>query len=251
MEGRVAIVTGGSRGIGRAISERLAADGARVVVNYVERADAASDVVAAIEHAGGHALAIRADVSRKVEVDAMVEETVATWGRVDVLVNNAGISPTFEFLECPEDAWDRVTEVNLKGTFLCSQAVARVMVDQRIAGRIIAVSSISAIVGGSLQAHYTPTKAGQRSLMRSLALALGPHGITCNSVLPGTITTEINADFLADRETSETYLRRIPARRLGVPDDVAGAVAFLASEAAAYVNGAEILVDGGALVAFP
>ena len=138
--------------------------------------------------------------------------------------------------------------MNLKGTFLCSQAAARIMVDQGRGGRIISISSISALVGGGLQTHYTPTKAGQRSLMQSLAIVLGPHGITCNSVLPGTIATDINAEDLADPHKLRYMQERIPAGRLGRPDDLAGPVVFLASDEAAYVNGAELLVDGGLFV---
>jgi L-rhamnose 1-dehydrogenase len=250
LNGRVAIVTGGSRGIGRAISERLAQEGARVAVNYTAQADAAAEVVRAIEQAGGSAIAIRADVSNQAEVRAMVSQVLTTWGTLDIMVNNAGISPMASFLEITEALFDRVVAVNLKGTFLCSQEAARVMLEQDRPGRIIAISSISAIVGGSLQSHYTPTKAGQRSMMRSLAIVLGPHGITCNSVLPGTIATDINAGFFTNPANGDHYRSRIPVGRLGKPVDVAGAVAFLASDEGAYVNGAEILVDGGALVAF-
>jgi L-rhamnose 1-dehydrogenase len=145
----------------------------------------------------------------------------------------------------PEELWDRVQDVSLKGTFLCSQAAARVMVAQGRGGRIIAISSISALVGGGRQTHYTPTKAGDYSLMQSLAIVLGPHGITCNAILPGTIATDINREDLADPAKRAAVEKRIPLGRLGEPDDVAGPVVFLASEAARYVNGAGLLVDGG------
>ncbi|HET7571439.1 MAG TPA: SDR family NAD(P)-dependent oxidoreductase [Gaiellaceae bacterium] len=245
---RVAVVTGGSRGIGRGICERLAADGLQVVVDYPSEDDDAGATLAAIESAGGSAVAIRADVSRKAEVDALFAEVLERFGRVDVLVNNAGICPFSEFLEISEELWDRVHAVNLKGAFLCSQAAARAMLERGEGGRIVCVSSISALVGGPLQVHYTPTKAGVRSLMQSLAVVLAPHGITCNSVLPGTIATDINAGFFEDAETLRRYSEGIPAGRLGTPADVAGAVAYLVSEEAAYVNGADILIDGGAFV---
>ena len=245
LDGKVALVTGGSRGIGRAICERLAAAGAQVAVNYPSEEDGADETVAAI---GGRAVAIRADVSRKAEVDAMVAETVERFGRLDILVNNAGICPFSEFLEISEELWDRVHAVNLKGAFLCSQAAARAMLERGGGGRIVSVSSISALVGGPLQVHYTPTKAGIRSLMQSLAIVLGPHGITCNSVLPGTIATDINAAFFEDPALLERYEAGIPTGRLGRPEDVAGAVAYLVSDEAAYVNGADLLVDGGAFV---
>jgi L-rhamnose 1-dehydrogenase len=248
LEGKVALVTGGSRGIGRAICERLAVAGAHVAVNYPSEDDAPSATLAAIGAAGGKAVAIRADVSRKTDVDAMVADVVGRFGRLDILVNNAGVCPFSEFLEISEELWDRVHEVNLKGAFLCSQAAARTMLERGAGGRIVSVSSISALVGGPLQVHYTPTKAGVRSLMQSLAIALGPHGITCNSVLPGTIATDINAAFFEDEEVRRRYEARIPTGRLGRPEDVAGAVAYLVSDEAAYVNGADLLVDGGAFV---
>lgn len=245
LDGKVAVVTGGARGIGRAICERLAADGVHVVVNYPNDEDDGAATVAAI---GARAIALRADVSRKDEVDAMFATVLEQHGRVDILVNNAGICPFSEFLEIGEELWDRVHAVNLKGAFLCSQAAARAMLDRGEGGRIVSVSSISALVGGALQVHYTPTKAGIRSLMQSLAIVLGPHGITCNSVLPGTIGTDINAQFFEDAETKRQYETRIPIGRLGTPADIAGAVAYLVSDEAAYVNGADLLVDGGAFV---
>jgi L-rhamnose 1-dehydrogenase len=248
LEGKVALVTGGARGIGRGVCERLAAAGAEVAVNYPSEDDNADATVAAIEAAGGRAVGFRADVSRRDEVEQMFAAVLKRFGRVDVLVNNAGICPFAEFLEISEELWDRVHGVNLKGAFLCSQAAARAMLDRGEGGRIISMSSISAIVGGSMQVHYTPTKAGIRSLMQSLAIVLGPHAITCNSVLPGTILTDINAEFLQDPDHLRHYESRIPVGRLGRPADVAGVVAYLASDEAAYVNGAEILVDGGALV---
>jgi L-rhamnose 1-dehydrogenase len=245
---RVAVVTGGSRGIGRGICERLATTGLQVVVNHPGDDEHAQATVLAIEETGGSAVAIGADVSRKDEVDAMFASVVERYGRVDILVNNAGICPFAEFLDIDEELWDRVHAVNLKGAFLCSQAAARAMLDRGEGGRIVSVSSISALVGGPLQVHYTPTKAGIRSLMQSLALVLGPHGITCNSVLPGTIATDLNAQFFEDEERRQRYEAGIPVGRLGSPADVAGAVAYLVSDEAAYVNGADILIDGGAFV---
>jgi L-rhamnose 1-dehydrogenase len=247
LKDKVAIVTGAGRGIGRAIAVRFGQEGARVVVNYSASEQAAQEVVEAIKAAGGEALAYRADVSAKAEVDAMVQATLGAYGRIDILVNNAGICPFADFLDISEELWDRVQDVNLKGTFLCSQAVARVMVEQGTRGRIIAVSSISARGGGGQQAHYTPTKAGQDLLMKSMAIQLGPHGITCNSLAPGTIVTDINREDLANPAKREYMLSRIPLRRLGEPEDLAGPAVFLASDDAAYVTGAFLLVDGGFL----
>ena len=248
LKGKAAIVTGGSRGIGRGVSIGLGAAGADVAVNYRGNKQEADEVAGNIRESGGRAIAIRADVSDRHEVQDMFATVQREFGGVDVLVNNAGICPFQDFLTMPEELWDQVQSVNLKGTFLCSQAAAQVMVAQGRGGRIISISSISALVGGGRQAHYTPTKAGQRSLMQSLAIVLGPHGITCNSVLPGTIATDMNAEDLADPRKRESMLNRIPVGRLGRPDDLAGPVVFLASDEAAYVNGAELLVDGGLFV---
>ncbi len=244
----MALVTGASRGIGRAIAERLAAEGAAVVVNYAAAAAAAQEVVDRITGGGRQALAVRADVSDAGQVKRLVDDTLAHFGRLDILVNNAAVCPFNDFLAITPEEWDRVLAVNLRGTFLCSQLAAREMVARGTRGRIIAVSSIAALFGGGpQQAHYAASKAGQLTLMRSLANVLGPYGITCNVVLPGTIATDINRDFLARDERAQAYAARIPAGRIGAPHDVAGAVAFLASDDAAYVNGAAITVDGGAL----
>ncbi len=248
LKGKVAIVTGASRGIGRGISIGLGAAGADVVVNYRDNQDEAEEAVEKVAKSGSRAIAVRADVADRGEVEVMFATVRREFGGIDILVNNAGICPFHDFLTMPEGLWDQVQAVNLKGTFLCSQAAARIMVDQGRGGRIISISSISALVGGAMQTHYTPTKAGQRSLMQSLAIVLGPHGITCNSVLPGTIATDMNADDLADPHTRKYMRERIPAGRLGQPDDLAGPVVFLASDEAAYVNGAELLVDGGLFV---
>ncbi len=255
--GKVALVTGGQRGIGRAICLALAKAGARVAINYHvpetqefgrnNTADAL-DVVAEIEANGGSADLFVADVSRKADIETMMDNVVGRFGSLDILVNNAGICPFHEFLTMPEELWTRVQDVNLKGVFLCSQAAANIMVRQGRGGRIVSISSVSALVGGAMQTHYTPTKAGVHSFMQSLAIVLGPHGITCNSVMPGAIATDINRDDLADPDKRAAVAKRVPVGRLGEPDDIAGPVVFLASEAARYVNGASLLVDGGLFV---
>lgn len=248
LEGRVAVVTGAARGIGRAIALRLGAEGARVVVNHPGEIDPAESVVAEILAQGGQAVALEADVSEAPAVQQMFADTVAQWQGVDILVNNAGICPFVEWFDLTEAVFERVHAVNVTGAFLCSQAASRLMRDQGRGGRIISLSSISALVGGSFQTHYTPTKAGVRSLMQSLAIVLGPYGITCNSILPGTILTDINRDHYADDQVLARDSGRIPLGRLGTPEDIAGVAAFLASDDARYVNGADILVDGGRFV---
>lgn len=251
-KGKVALVTGGSRGIGRGISEMFAREGAKVVVNYAPGADSgafsgsAERLVGALREAGGEAVAYPADVSKSGEVKDMVLFARKQYGQIDILVNNAGICPFAEFLDMSEEIWDRVFAVNLKGTFLCSQAVARVMIEQEIKGRIICISSIGAVAGTTFQSHYCPTKAGVNLFVKSIATALGPHGITVNAVMPGAILTDLSRpQFLASAETERSYVEKIPAGRLGAPEDIAAAVGFLATEEASYINGASLVVDGG------
>jgi L-rhamnose 1-dehydrogenase len=257
LTGKTAIVTGASRGIGRGIALRLAEAGATVVVNHYDPGEAelgrnnvedAAEVVETISAAGGTAVAIEANVADQTAVERLVQESVDAFGGVDILVNNAGICPFHEFLDMPLDLWQKVMDVNLTGVFLCSQAAARQMVAQGRGGRIVSISSVSALVGGGLQTHYTPTNAGVHSLMQSLAIVLGPHGITCNSVGPGAVETDINKDDFAKPGKREHVESRVPLGRTGTPDDIAGPVVFLASDAARYVNGAFLLVDGGMFV---
>ncbi len=248
--GKRALVTGASRGIGRACAVALAREGARIAVNYpsADEESAAADTVAEIQAAGGQALIVRADISRQAEVRTMFAETDTAFGGLDILVNNAGICPMAPFLEISEALWERVQDVNLKGAFFCSQEAARLMLRGQTGGRIIAISSISAIKGGTVQAHYGPTKAGLIALMASLAVSLGPQGITCNSVLPGTIETDLNKEYLTVPENRRNLEVQTCLGRLGMPDEVASAVVFFASDLARYVTGATLLVDGGEFV---
>jgi L-rhamnose 1-dehydrogenase len=255
LEDKVVIVTGGSRGIGRAVAIECARHGADVVVNYWGENDAlyghrsaAAQVVTDITLLGRRAIAAEGDVGDPATGQRLVDAALAAFGKVDVLAANAGICPFRAFLDIPIDLFKHTMEVNLHGAFFVTQAVARQMKRQGHGGAIIATSSISALVGGGMQAHYTPTKAGVHSLMQSCAVALGPHGIRCNSVMPGTIATDLNKEDLAAPEKL-TYMKdRIPLGRLGAPEDVASVVVFLASDMARYVTGAALLVDGGLFV---
>lgn len=249
LKDKVVIVTGGARGIGRAIAARCAREGAQVVIADI-RDDEGQATAREIQQAGGKALFVHCDVSRKPEVEALVQQAVAAWGRIDVLVNDAGICPFWGFTTMPEEVWDQTLDVNLKGTFLCSQAVSKVMIESGIQGRIITIGSISSIVGGEQQAHYCSTKAGINLLTASMAIALGPHGITCNAILPGPIETDINRDDLAQPERREYFIRRTPLRRIGAPEDVAGPVIFFATDDSAWCTGATLVVDGGILINF-
>lgn len=249
LTGKVAVVTGASRGIGAAVARRLAQEGARVAVNSFEDRDAMQTVVDSITEAGGKAQGIDADVSDAMAVERLFNTVLQTWQGVDLLVSNAGICPFEDWWHVTEDLWQKVQDINMKGTFLCAHRASEIMRDQGRGGRIIATSSISALVGGGLQTHYTPTKAGIRSLMQSLAIVLGPYQITCNSLLPGTILTDINKGYYTEHpEFLPRDAGRVPLGRLGTPEDVAGAAAFLASEDARYITGADLLIDGGLFV---
>jgi len=248
LEHKTVLVTGASRGIGRAIALECARHGADIALNVYQHAADAGDLIAAIEALGQNAIAVAGDVADPASAGAFVRAAQDAFGRIDVLVSNAGICPFHSFLDMPVETVKRTFDVNLLGAYCMSQAAARAMVEQGQGGAIVAVSSISALVGGALQTHYTPTKAGVHSLMQSAAIALGAHAIRCNSVLPGTIETDINRDDLADPDKRRYMEGRIPLGRLGVPEDIAPVVVFLASDMARYVTGAAILADGGLFV---
>lgn len=248
LAGKTVLITGGSAGIGRAAAIEAARQGADVAVNYLGDRAPALACVAEIEALGGRALAFEADVAEPDSAAAFVGAAVDALGKVDVFVSNAGICPFHAFLDVPVEVFERTMRVNLHGAYWMVQAAANQMVRQGTGGAIVAVSSISALVGGEFQTHYTPTKAGVHSLMQSAAIALGRHAIRCNSVLPGTILTDINKDDLADPEKRARMAARVPLGRLGEPEDLAGPIVFLASDMARYVTGAALLVDGGAFV---
>ncbi|MCP3734709.1 SDR family oxidoreductase [Sphingomonas sp. RP10(2022)] len=248
LEGKTVLVTGASAGIGRAVAIGCAAHGANVALNFSRDVAGANAAVAEIEALGRKGIAIQGDVSDPATATAFVAQAVEAFGRVDVFVNNAGICPFHAFLDMPVETFERTMRVNLHGAYFMVQAAANQMVKQGDGGSIIAMSSISALVGGEYQTHYTPTKAGLHSLMQSVAIALGKHNIRCNSLFPGTILTDINKDDLADQEKRSYMEGRIPLGRLGQPEDLVGPTVFLASDLSQYVTGASLLVDGGAYV---
>ncbi|WOO83802.1 L-rhamnose-1-dehydrogenase [Vanrija pseudolonga] len=250
LEDKVLIVTGSSSGIGRAVAIAAANHGAKVVLHHLGPSTQADidSLVSSLPPSTQHTT-VAGDIALPDTATAIVNAAISSFGRIDVLVSNAGICPFHSFLDLPHTLWKRVQDVNLNGAFYAVQAVANAMAAQTPrGGSIVAISSISALMGGAEQTHYTPTKAGVKSLMESCAIALGGLGIRCNSVLPGTIETPINADDLADPVKREYMTRRIPLGRLGEPDDIAQPVIFFASDMAKYCTGASLLVDGGAAI---
>lgn len=248
LEDKIALVTGGAHGIGAATAIACAREGADVAINDLADDDALHATVEQIKALGRRVITVRADVADPQSAPAFVAEAVRAFGRVDVFVNDAGICPFHSFLDMPAEVFERTMRVNLHGAFYMVQAAANQMKAQGSGGAIVAVSSIGALVGGGLQTHYTPTKAGVHSLMQSCAIALGPYGIRCNSVMPGAIETNINKEYLEDENNRKHLMSRTPLGRLGAPGDVADVIVFLASDLARYVTGASILVDGGMFV---
>lgn len=242
LAGRVALVTGGSRGIGRAICIALAAKGATVAVNYRAQAAAADEVVAQIEQAGGKAAAFQADMADFAAPEKLVDQVGAHFGTIDILVNNAAEMTDSSVAEMTDEIWEQTLSVNLGSVFRCTRAVIPVM-KSRGWGRIINISSQAAYTGSANHAHYAASKSGLLGLTFSLAKELGPTGITVNLVAPGRVLTDMLLGLSAGRE--EEWMKQTPLRRFGKPEEVAAAVAFLASEGAAYITGANLHVNGG------
>jgi 3-oxoacyl-[acyl-carrier protein] reductase len=244
LTGQVALVTGASRGIGRAIALALAAEGANIAVNYASSSTAADRVVAEITAAGGNAIALPADVSQAEQVDSLIRGAMDKWQRIDILVNNAGITRDNLLLRMKPEDWQAVIDLNLTGVFLCTRAVSKIMLKQR-SGRIVNITSVAGQMGNPGQANYSAAKAGVIGFTKTVAKELASRGITVNAIAPGFIATDMTSDL-----QSEEILKFIPLSRYGQPEEVAGMARFLAADpAAAYITGQVFNVDGGMVMA--
>ena len=244
LQGKVALVTGASRGIGRATALALASEGAAIVVNYASSSNAAEDVVAQIEAIGGRAIAFKANVANSDEVDQLIAATMEKFGRIDVLVNNAGITRDTLLLRMKLEDWQAVVDLNLTGVFLCTRAVSKIMLKQK-SGRIVNITSVAGQMGNAGQSNYSASKAGVIGFTKTVARELAPRAITVNAVSPGFIATDMTEGLTAD-----PILQMIPLARYGQPEEVAGMIQFLVSSpAAAYITGQVFNVDGGMVMA--
>ena len=247
LRGKTAVVTGAGTGIGQAIAIAFAQEGAAVVVDYVGNASVSKDTITRINALGGKSLGIDADISNPDQVKALIQQTVAGFGKLDIFVNNAGIEKKFAFVDYPLEEWQKIMAVNLTGPFLCSQAAAKQMIAQGAGGRIINISSIHEDLPMPTNAPYCATKGGLRMLMRTIAVELAPHQITVNNIGPGAIYTPIDKDVESDTKLNDRILAEIPMGRWGKPEEVAHLAVYLASDEAAYVTGSTHFIDGGML----
>ena len=248
LTGKIALVTGSSRGIGRAVALKLAEAGAKVIVHGRSDSDALKAAEQAVLDMGGKADRAFADTSKPDEIKRMFDEIEKKYSALDILVNNAAVLSRHPFLELDYHEWDRLMETNARGYFLCSRYAAKMMIKQGHGGRIINMSSISQYDAAKGRIHYCASKGAIGMLTKGLALELAEYGITANAILPGSIHTDFNDDVLSDKKYYEKCLAGIPLNRLGAPDDLAGAAVMLASDEASYISGAEIVIDGAMTV---
>ncbi|MBS1815564.1 MAG: glucose 1-dehydrogenase [Acidobacteria bacterium] len=245
LQGKIAIVSGASSGIGQGIAVRLGRDGASVVVDYRHDKAGGDETIRQIQAAGGKALLVQADVSKLDDIQKLVDATWEKFGKADILVNNAGVEKGADFWEVSEKDYDMVLDVNLKGPFFLTQAFVKKLIEKNIPGRVINISSVHEDMVFPHFASYCAAKGGLRMLMRDLCVELGPKNITVNNIAPGAISTPINTALLNDKPKLNALLNNIPLGRLGSVDDVAGLAAFLASDEAAYITGSTYVIDGG------
>src|SRR5438105_10426118 len=245
LEQKVAIVTGSDSGIGRAIAIQFAQEGATVVINYAHAQDKAEQVREIIEQNNGKAIVIQADVSQYQQALGLIQQTVEHFHRLDIMVNNAGMEIHSPFVDVTEEQFDRVVSVDLKGAFFCAQAAAREMIKRKSPGRIINISSVHEDLPMPQNVPYCCAKGGMRMLTRTICLELAPYNITVNNIAPGAVHTPIDADVEADPEKMAALLKEIPLHRMGQPEEIAKLALFLASDAAAYMNGSTYVIDGG------
>lgn len=244
MEGKVALVTGSGAGIGRAIAQTFAQEGAKVVVGEIVE-ERGRETVQLIEDMGGEALFVRVDVSKLDQINMALQQAVQRFEKLDILVNNAGILGYKPFLQVTEEEWDLLMDVNLKGSFFCAQATAREMIRCGVKGSIINMGSIASKMAIEFQSHYVTSKGGVRLMTKGMALELAPYDIRVNTIAPGVIVTDMTRDDLEEPTIREEVLKKIPLNRLGTPMDVARVALFLASEESAYVTGTLIFASGG------
>jgi glucose 1-dehydrogenase len=245
LKNKTAIVTGSSQGIGRGIAERFAREGANVVINYIGNMDMANDVKANVEAAGGKAICVQGDISKIDDINGLFDAAIKEFGQVDILVNNAGVERHAPFWEITEKDYDFVMNVNAKGTFFCSQAMAKHLIETKRRGKIVNISSVHEDLPFPNFTAYCVSKGGVKMLTRNLGVELGQFGINVNNIAPGAIETPINKNLLNDPNKLNYLLGQIPLKRLGQPEDVAGLAVFLSSDEADYVTGSTFFVDGG------